>query len=314
MNQPTFKPRDMIKMAAGVGAISTAFATSGRVAQAASHSATPAAGMVTVHKLGAVTLHSYAAPEASALVNTHIIETANELHVIDAQFVQGFAVEARAYADSLGKPIAQLYLSHSHPDHILGASQFSDVPFVTTDAVLTDAEGSGGMYAGYKEKQGDATELYMPAGGLSTGATVWDGIAVEIAEIKDAEAANTLMFHFPEAGLMIAQDLLYASAHAFPLGNTPNWIAALEAIRDTDGLRVIGAGHGLPASPGAVDDAISYLNFQNEVITNSADAETAIAAIGEAYPGYGGADLLLGFVRYRLSVIKWRANERVRAP
>jgi len=298
MTKSTVNRRDMIKMAAGVGAISTAFATTGRVAQAASHVATPTSGLVTVHKLGAVTLHSYTAPEGSAMVNTHIVETANELHVIDAQFVQGFAAEARAYADSLGKPISQLYLSHSHPDHILGASQFVDVPFATTDAVRADAEGSGGMYAGRKEQLGDTTELYMPNGGLATGAASWDGVAVEIAEIKDAEAANTLTFHFPEAGLIIAQDLLYASAHAFPLGNTPNWIAALEDIRDTEGLKVIGAGHGLPASPGAVDDAISYLNFQNDVISNSSDAETAIAAIGEAYPGYGGLDLL-GFVNFR---------------
>ncbi len=288
----------MIKMAAGVGAISTAFATTGRVAQAASHSVTPAAGMVTVHKLGAVTLHSYTASEASAMVNTHIVETANELHVIDAQFVQVFAAEARAYADSLGKPIAQLYLSHSHPDHILGASQFADVPFMTTDAVLADAKGSGDMYAGRKEQLGDTTEHYMPSGGLATGSATWDGVAVEIAEIKDAEAANTLTFHFPEAGLIIAQDLLYASAHAFPLGNTPNWIAALESIRTTESLKVIGAGHGLPASPGAVDDAISYLNFQNEVISNSADADTAIAALSEAYPGYGGLDLL-SFINFR---------------
>lgn len=298
MTNSTLNRRDMIKMAAGVGAISTAFATTGRVAQAASHTATPTAGMVTVHKLGAVTLHSYTAPEASAMVNTHIVETANALHIIDAQFVQNFAAEARAYADSLGKPIAQLYLSHAHPDHILGASQFADVPFLTTDAVLADAEGSSGMYAGRKEQLGDTTELYMPAGGLATGTASWDGVAVEIAEIKDAEAANTLTFHFPEAGLIVAQDLLYASAHAFPLGNTANWISALETIRDTEGLKVIGAGHGLPASPGAVDDAISYLNFQNDVISNSADAETAIAAMSDAYPGYGGNDLL-SFVNFR---------------
>ncbi|MEM6391081.1 MAG: hypothetical protein AAF825_14665, partial [Pseudomonadota bacterium] len=75
-------------------------------------------------------------------------------------------------------------------------------------------------------------------------------------------------------------------------------IAALEGIRDTEGLKVIGAGHGLPASPGAVDDAIAYLNFQNDVISNSADAETAIATLSEAYPGYGGVDLL-GFVNFR---------------
>lgn len=298
MTNATFNRRDMIKMAAGAGAISTAFATGGRVAMAASHAAAPEGGMITIHKLGAVTLHSYTAPDASAMVNTHIVETARELHVIDAQFVQDFAVEVRAYADSLGKPIAQLYLSHAHPDHILGASQFADVPFVTTDAVLADAESSSDMYAGRKEQFGDTTDLYMPTGGLATGSATWDGVTVDIAEIKDAEAANTLTFHIPEAGLIIAQDLLYASAHAFPLGNTPNWIAALEAIRDTEGLKVIGAGHGLPASPGAVNDAISYLNFQNKIITDSGNPEAAIAALRDAYPRYGGADLL-GFVNYR---------------
>lgn len=293
-----FNRRDMIKMAAGVGAVSAAFATTGRVARAASHTATPMAGMITIHKLGPVTLHSYTAPEVSALVNTHIVETANELHLIDAQFAQGFAAEARAYADSLGKPIAGLYLSHAHPDHILGASQFADVPFTTSDAVLADAQASEGLYATRKEQFGDSTDLYIPTGGLATGATSWDGVAVEVAQVTDAEAENTLTFHFPEAGLTIAQDLLYASAHAFPLGNTPNWIAALEGIRGTEGLKVVAAGHGLPASPGAVDDAIAYLKFQNEVIANSADADTAVAAIAQAYPGYGAADLL-AFVNYR---------------
>ncbi|WP_425039774.1 MBL fold metallo-hydrolase [Primorskyibacter sp. S187A] len=298
MTKPILNRRQLITAAASAGVISTAFATTGKVAQAASHAATPMAGMITIHKLGAVTLHSYTAPEASALVNTHIIETANELHIIDAQFLQSFASEVRAYADSLGKPIKQLYLSHAHPDHLLGAAQFADVPFVTSDAVRADAEASTDMFEDRKAQFGDDTPLYMPEGGLGLGATSWGGVAVEIAEIKDAEAANTLTFHIPEAGLVIAQDLLYANAHAFPLGNTPNWIAALEGIRATDDLRLVGAGHGLPASPGALDDAIAYLIFQNEVITSSGDAETAVAALSEAYPGYGGAGLL-NFVSYR---------------
>ena len=298
MTQSNINRREMIQLAAGIGAISTAFASTGRVARADSHVATAATGMITIHKLGPVTLHSYTAPEASALVNTHIVETANELHVVDGQFVQSFAAEARAYADSLGKPIKQLYLSHAHPDHVLGASQFADIPFVTSDAVRADVESSQGMYAGRKEQLGDITDLYLPAGGLALGEGDWDGVAVTIAEVKDAEATNTLTFHFPEAGLVIAQDLLYANAHAFPLGNATNWIAALREIAATEGLTVIGAGHGLPAAPGALDDAVSYLTFQQQVLETSADAESAIAALSEAYPGYGGKDLL-SFVSYR---------------
>lgn len=290
--------RNMIKLAATAGAISTGFAFSGQTARAESQRSTPMQGSVTIHKLGPVTLHSYMAAEASAVVTTQIIETANELHIIDVQFLQSFAAEARAYANSLGKPVRQVILSHAHPDHLLGGAQFADLPFLTSDAVLGDVQASQGMYADRKQQFGDETALYLPQGGLQLGATQWDGVDVTIAEVKEAEAANTLTFHFPEAGLMIAQDLLYANAHAFPLGQAGNWIAALEELREKEGIQVIGAGHGLPAARGALDDAIAYLAFQEKVISASADGKDAIDALTAAYPGYG-AEGLLDFVNYR---------------
>ena len=298
MQTRTINRRTMIQLAASAGAIGATFAGKGHIAQAASHATTPHQGMITIHKLGPITLHSYTAPEASALVNTHIVETDTALYIIDAQFLQNFAAEVRAYADSLGKPIAQLYLSHAHPDHLLGAAQFSDVPFVTSDAVRADADTNQEMYAGRKAQFGDTTELYLPTGGLTLGAQSWGTTDVVISEVLDAEAAATLTFTIPEAGLVIAQDLLYANAHAFPLGNAPNWIAALEDIAATDGVQVLGAGHGLPASPGAIDDAIAYLRFQQDVLNDSTDADAAIAALSEAYPNYGGK-ALLGFAAYR---------------
>lgn len=298
MSELSLNRRSMIKLAASAGAISGAFASTGRIALADDSAVTPLSGTVTIHKLGPITLHSYTAPEASAMVNTHIVETANALHVIDAQFLQGFASEARGYADSLGKPIANVYLSHSHPDHLLGAAQFSDVDFVTSAAVRADVDKNQGMYQRRKEQLGDTTELYLPTGSLEVGVGDWDGVEVLISEVNDAEAAVTLTFGFPEAGLVIAQDLLYANAHAFPLGNAENWIAALQSIAATDGLKVVGAGHGLPASPGAIDDAIGYLSFQQETLADSADAKTAIDALSKAYPNYGGRDLL-SFVNFR---------------
>ncbi len=284
--------RDLIKLALGAGVVTTAFAGPGRIALADDHMASATKGLVTVHKLGPVTLHAYMAPEASALVTTQIVETPNELHIIDTQFLQDFAKEARAYADGLGKPIRRVYLSHYHPDHLLGGSQFADVEFVTSDAVRADVNANGKMYAARKEKFKDVTPMNVPQGSLGTGSDTWDGVNVEIAEVKDCEASNALTFHFPEAGLMIVQDLMYASAHAFPLGKHDNWIAALGRIRATDGLEVIGAGHGLPATAGAIDDAIAYLQFQAMTIGESKDGQTAIAALRQQYPGYGGAGLL----------------------
>ncbi len=292
--------RGLIRLALGTGVVSATFATRGHVARADSHAATPLSGLVTSHRLGPVTLHTYAAPEASSWVTTQIIETANEIHVIDTQMVQAFAAEARALIDSLGKPIKRVYLSHAHHDHIFGITQYPEAEFVTSAAVLGDVQGfiDAGTYAQRKAGLEDTSELRLPEDGLAAGAANWDGVNVMISEVADCEASNTLLFHIPEAGLLVAQDLLYANVHAFPVANHPNWIAALQDLRGMEGLRVIGAGHGLAAAPGAIDDAIAYLTFRENVIAASAGAEDAIAAIGAAYPSYG-AKTLLSFVGMR---------------
>ncbi len=298
MEDTIINRRGMIKAAVGVGAISTVFATTGQIAQAGSHSATPKEGLISIHKLGPVTLHTYTSPEYSGMVNSHIIETANELHLVDTQFVQALAIEFKAYAESLGKPIKRIYLSHSHPDHLFGAVQFPGVEFVTSDEVLAEANTALDVYAARKEALSDTTEVVLPTGGLTLGTTTWDGVEVQIGQVLDAEAAAELTIHIPEAGLYVAQDLIYANAHTFPINNSANWLAALEDMQQLEGIKVFGSGHGLPGAPGLIDDAIAYLNFQNQAIADNTDGASASAAILKKYPGYGARDVL-SFLDYR---------------
>jgi glyoxylase-like metal-dependent hydrolase (beta-lactamase superfamily II) len=72
-----------------------------------------------------VRIHTYTAPEEGWRVNSHIIETATQLFVVDAQYMLPYAGEVVAHAAALGKPITRLYLTHFHPDHVLGAPAFS---------------------------------------------------------------------------------------------------------------------------------------------------------------------------------------------
>lgn len=290
--------RSMVKAAVSLGAISTTFATVGHVAMASTERNTPKEGLVSIHKLGPVTLHTYTSPEYSGMVNSHVIETANELHLIDTQFVQALASEFKAYVDSLGKPIKRIYLSHSHPDHLFGAVQFPGVDFVTSDEVLAEANTAQDTYKARKSALNDTTEVVLPSGGLNTGVANWDGLEVQIGQVLDAESAAELTFHIPEAGLYVAQDLLYAAAHTFPINNSENWLIALEAMQKLEGIKVFGSGHGLPGAPGLIDDAIAYLNFQNQAISEHDDGDSARAAILANYPGYGARDVL-SFVDYR---------------
>jgi len=82
-------------------------------------------GEMTLTHSGDVCLHTYTAPEDGWCVNSHIVETTTELVVVDAQYTLPYAQEVVAYAATLGKPITRLYISHYHPDHVLGAAAFA---------------------------------------------------------------------------------------------------------------------------------------------------------------------------------------------
>ena len=81
--------------------------------------------------VGDVRIHSFISSftDNNIANATHIIESANKLVLIDGQFLAPYAAKFRQYADSLGKPIDRLFLSHRHPDHWFGLGPaFSDVP------------------------------------------------------------------------------------------------------------------------------------------------------------------------------------------
>lgn len=60
---------------------------------------------VTIQPAGELTVHTLTAPVAMFANSTHIIETPNSLVLVDTQFFLPNALDFRAYADELGKPI-----------------------------------------------------------------------------------------------------------------------------------------------------------------------------------------------------------------
>ena len=82
--------------------------------------------------------HIFAAPEAAFLVNSFLLEGADQVVIIDAQFLASSARALRAKLDAIGKPLAALILSHPHPDHYNGAAilveGLGEVPVLATAA------------------------------------------------------------------------------------------------------------------------------------------------------------------------------------
>src|SRR5947208_16471097 len=89
---------------------------------------------------GDVRVHTFISSFASNNIAnaTHIIESKSKLVLVDGQFLAPYARKFRDYADSLGKPIDRLYLSHRHPAHWFGlGTAFSDIPIYALPETLS---------------------------------------------------------------------------------------------------------------------------------------------------------------------------------
>ena len=112
-------------------------------------------GTWTVTRAAPLPIHTFTAPEEGWLVNSHIIEFASQLFVVDAQYTLSLGREVARYAARLGKPIERLYVTHYHPDHLLGAAVF-DAPLYTLKVVAEKIRKAGDRVAREEhEKVGD---------------------------------------------------------------------------------------------------------------------------------------------------------------
>jgi glyoxylase-like metal-dependent hydrolase (beta-lactamase superfamily II) len=240
---------------------------------------------------GDVTIHTYIAPAASFSVTSHIIETPNQLVVVDAQFLQTAARDVRAYAESLGKPIDRVIVSHQHPDHWSGTNIFEEVPVVSTAAVVAgiqaDIDGGGiqqrtGLVG---ESEVPSTPL-VPEGSLEAGNLTIDGVNINVEVVGAAESPEQVVLRLPDQGVIVMQDLLYSNAHFFPGMDRANWVRVLEGMQAEGGFDTLLAGHGMPTSAGELTQAIRYLNTASEAAASATSADEVIAALTAAYPGY----------------------------
>jgi glyoxylase-like metal-dependent hydrolase (beta-lactamase superfamily II) len=82
-------------------------------------------GAWTVTRNRVAPVHTFTAPEEDWLVNSRIIELPTQLLIVDAQYRLSCAHQVARYAAELRKPLSRLYVTHYHPDHLLGAVEFA---------------------------------------------------------------------------------------------------------------------------------------------------------------------------------------------
>lgn len=252
-----------------------------------------------------VKIHSFVAPYEYAANATHIIETANELVIVDGQFITPLAQAFRAYIDSLNKPINRVFISHGHPDHYFGyASAFADQKGYSLEEVnKIIAEWGPQMITNQKPTFGDMIpdQVLVPQHIVKAGTSEKiDGLNYEFEAVEGAENEIQLLIKLPEIGVVIAQDLVYSGVHLWlGMGSFDNWMKELQKIADLEGYNYILPGHGLPCVKDEVVNNIQYLKTAKAIHGKGLSAEDFKKELLAAYPHRESVmmfDLYLGFL------------------
>jgi glyoxylase-like metal-dependent hydrolase (beta-lactamase superfamily II) len=254
-----------------------------------------------VKDTGDVKIHTFISAEAFLANATHIIESPNALVIVDGQFVVPYAMQFRGYANSLGKPIERVYLSHNHPDHFFGmGAAFDDVEIYALPETIAFLEQSGeeirasraAIYGPFV-----ADKVVIPGNAVSAGTEVVDGVTYEHVVNTDAETDFQLALKLPDQGVYITQDLLYSGQHIYITPNLDHWISILEGLESSE-YEIFLPGHGKPADKEEVRNSIKYLQFAKKAHAEAADAEAFKAALLEAFPERSGAAIFDIYLPY----------------
>jgi glyoxylase-like metal-dependent hydrolase (beta-lactamase superfamily II) len=246
-------------------------------------------GIWTVTQNTAAPIHTFTAPEDGWLVTSHIIELPTQIFVVDAQYTLPFAREVARRVAALKKPLTRLYVTHYHPDHLLGAAAF-DAPLYALESVAEKIGKAGDRVAREeREKVGDDIPATARRADkrIAEGEEIVDGVRIEHCRLKSAETEDALVIGLPDANAVVVQDLVYDRSHLF-LGEKDfdGWRAALREYRALP-YDIVLPGHGLPGGKALYDEMIAYLDFAENTLKVSSTAAEFKQRILDRFPDHG---------------------------
>lgn len=211
-----------------------------------------------------------------AIVNCSIVDTTDGAVLIDTGSSARYGQALRALAEQVtGKPVARVYITHSHPDHILGAQAFPLELVASLPAVNAGIARDGDAFAtnlyGLLGDWMRGTAASVPGIALAGASETIGGHVFEFVPLAGHTAADLAILD-RRTGVLFAGDIVFLDrALTTPQARPPEWFASLDTLGQVAATLTV-PGHG-PAEPGrrAVEQTRDYLSWLTDSLVHAVD-------------------------------------------
>jgi len=183
-----------------------------------------------------------------AIANIVIFDTSAGAVIVDTGPSRRFGEELSALATELtGKPVARVFLTHIHPDHVFGNQAFKPEALAATEGVVKGLKDMGEGYADAMYRAaGDwmrGTELVLPKSVVAAGVEDFGNRRLRLLTMRGHTASDLVIFD-ERSGFLVAGDLVFLDrAATTPNANLEHWKIALANLGGIP-HRLLVPGHG----------------------------------------------------------------------
>lgn len=188
-------------------------------------------------------IHTYKSKEQMLQVNAFIVEGEQELVIVDTTLTMSDSKALKSKADSLGKPIAGILLTHGHPDHIAGTYNIApdgDIPIYALGSInklMEDTEQQKHeQWAGMFGEEWIPKWVYPNQLVKDQDEIMLGGMKFQVLDIGSGGDcdANSFWLLNDEKPVAFIGDFIYKSNHTYMAdGGILRWLANLEKYSET---------------------------------------------------------------------------------
>lgn len=209
------------------------------------------------------------------ILNTGWIETPAGAVVIDTGPSRRYGEQQRQLIEAqTGKPVAQVFLTHAHPDHFLGNQAYAGIPLSALPATVQAIARSGDDLAAnlYRLVGGwmEGTEAQAPTQDAQAGVVTIGGRRLRLIALHGHTDADLAIYDEHTRTLFAGDLVFFQRAATTPNADIAAWLAALDALDPLD-FAILVPGHGpVVRDRAAIAQTRAYLRWLRGTLSAAA--------------------------------------------